>query len=139
MLLMSNTYSVYFELPQDFISPVEASVCVCEHDQQILLLKRHPQKWEGNTWNVPGGKIDPGETPFTAALRETYEEARILLDTVEHMKTIYIRTDKRDNVWHIFRSSFDVLPNVRIREEEAVDFVWKTVEEAYALPLIMGG
>ena len=40
------------------------------HPQGVLLLKRpHPLVWE-----MPGGAIDPGESPETAALRETEEE-----------------------------------------------------------------
>lgn len=31
-------------------------------------------------WALPGGRIDPGETPEQAALRETHEEVGIMLD-----------------------------------------------------------
>ncbi|MEO8603114.1 MAG: NUDIX domain-containing protein [bacterium] len=39
-------------------------------EEGVLLLKRpHPPVWE-----MPGGEIDPGETPADAAVRETREE-----------------------------------------------------------------
>jgi len=138
---MLKKFFCYTEFPKDFIYPVEASCCVCEHNDTILLLKRHPEKWEGNRWNVPGGKVERGETPEQAALRETFEESGLKLSeqNLEYIKTMYIRTDNRDNILHLFRASFDILPQITLREEEAVEFTWKPLQEACRMPLIMGG
>jgi mutator protein MutT len=40
----------------------------------VLLLKRSPKDDEEGTWAFPGGKIEDGETPEQAAIRESYEE-----------------------------------------------------------------
>lgn len=138
--LMTRKYILFYELPRDFLSPVEASICFCEFHNRILLLKRHPHKWCGNTWNVPGGKLEPGESPLEAALRETYEEAGVLMpQSIEHMWTLYLRSDNQNSILHLFRGRFDSLPSISLREGETVDFAWKTVSEAYSLPLINGG
>lgn len=44
-----------------------------------LVLLQHRAKWtaSGDTWALPGGAIDSGETPAEAAARETFEEAGI--------------------------------------------------------------
>lgn len=39
-----------------------------------LLGHRSPEVHHGNTWGIPGGAIDPGESPYQAALREAEEE-----------------------------------------------------------------
>lgn len=42
----------------------------------ILMLQRAAGMMLG-FWSIPGGMVDPGETPQQAAVRELYEEARI--------------------------------------------------------------
>ena len=34
----------------------------------------------GPQWSAPGGKVEPGETPLTAAIREVHEECGIVVD-----------------------------------------------------------
>lgn len=35
---------------------------------------------EGETWLLPGGRLDPGERPAAGAARETYEETGVAVD-----------------------------------------------------------
>ena len=46
------------------------------HGDEILMLNRNKHSWMG-MWNSVGGKIENGETPIEAAIRETYEETGI--------------------------------------------------------------
>lgn len=51
------------------------SVVVEDPRGRVLLLQRGPtDRWMPGRWNLPGGKIDPGESAIEAALRETREE-----------------------------------------------------------------
>ncbi len=34
-------------------------------------------------WDIPGGHIDPGESPQQAAVRETIEEAQVIVEPLE--------------------------------------------------------
>ncbi len=52
---------------------------VLRHDQQFLLLKRARPPHAGKYLPV-GGKLEPFEDPYTAALRETREETGLHLD-----------------------------------------------------------
>jgi len=47
------------------------------HKRRILLIRKKRGFGAGKI-NGPGGKIDPGETPLTATLRETMEELEIM-------------------------------------------------------------
>lgn len=50
-----------------------------KYKDEILLLNRNKPSWMG-CWNGVGGKIEQGETPVEAAIRETYEETGIKIN-----------------------------------------------------------
>lgn len=53
------------------------SASVALRDEQgRVLLARHA---EGDVWLLPGGSIEPGETPADAAVREMWEETGLLV------------------------------------------------------------
>ena len=37
-----------------------------------------------NQWAIPGGRIEPGETPQAAAQREVLEETGLVVDAIQH-------------------------------------------------------
>jgi len=51
--------------------------------QFVLTLKDRPD-WQAGHYNLPGGKMEPGEDPNTAAIRELMEETG--LHRVDHSK-----------------------------------------------------
>ena len=53
---------------------VIALVAAFNSDRQILLLERPDGVHQGGFWSFPGGKVDEGETPLDAAVREFREE-----------------------------------------------------------------
>ncbi|HKI60042.1 MAG TPA: (deoxy)nucleoside triphosphate pyrophosphohydrolase [Mariprofundaceae bacterium] len=53
---------------------VIALVAAFNSDREVLLLKRPDNVHQGNLWSFPGGKVDEGETPLDAAVRELREE-----------------------------------------------------------------
>jgi len=53
------------------------AVALIDADGRILLTKRPEGKSMAGLWEFPGGKIEPGENPETALVRELYEELGI--------------------------------------------------------------
>src|SRR5450830_772976 len=47
------------------------------HDNSFFLAQRPPDKIWAGYWEFPGGKIEPGETPYHALVREMREELGI--------------------------------------------------------------
>ena len=61
---------------------VEVSAAVLQRpDGSFLLAQRPPDKIWAGYWEFPGGKIEPGETPYHALVRELREELGIEVET----------------------------------------------------------
>ncbi len=58
-----------------------SAIALVDADGRILLAQRPEGKSMAGLWEFPGGKVEPGETPETALIRELREELGI--DTEE--------------------------------------------------------
>jgi 8-oxo-dGDP phosphatase len=58
---------------------------VVDDDDQVLMLWRHRFATDEWGWELPGGILDPGESPAEAAVREVEEETGWRPLTVEHL------------------------------------------------------
>jgi mutator protein MutT len=134
-------YKLNFEKPQEFKADVEVAGCFCEWDGKLLYLKRHADKPYGQTWGLPAGKIEKGEDPRQAAVREVEEEVGIELDPAKLQEVVkaYLDVDGLCYVFHAFRIRLDKAPHIRLEPEAHTEAQWLTVEEALKLPLIVGG
>ena len=54
-----------------------SAVALIDRDGRVLLAQRPEDKAMAGLWEFPGGKIEPGETPETALIRELDEELGI--------------------------------------------------------------
>jgi 8-oxo-dGTP diphosphatase len=54
-----------------------AAVVLVDADGRVLLARRPDGKSMAGLWEFPGGKVDSGETPETALIRELREELGI--------------------------------------------------------------
>jgi mutator protein MutT len=62
-------------------SRVEIAVAVVEHQGRFLIGKRPDDAALGGYWEFPGGKVEQGESPADAAIRECLEETGVASST----------------------------------------------------------
>lgn len=133
-------YSVYVQPPVDFKASVEAAGCFFSCDNKILFLKRHPSRSQGNTWGVPAGKLEAGESAKEAVIREIREEVGLdISQEVQEVGKIYIKLASVSYVYHMFYKFYEKYPELQLATEENVEARWVTLDEALELPLISAG
>ncbi len=54
-----------------------AAVALVDPDGRVLMAQRPPGKRMAGLWEFPGGKVDAGETPEAAVVREVREELAV--------------------------------------------------------------
>lgn len=54
-----------------------SAVALIDAEGRVLLAQRPPGKSLAGLWEFPGGKVEPGETPEVALIRELQEELGI--------------------------------------------------------------
>jgi len=58
-------------------SVLVVACALVDADDRVLIAKRPQGKAMAGLWEFPGGKVEPGETPETALIRELKEELAI--------------------------------------------------------------
>jgi len=133
---------LYTTPPEGFEAKMEVAGCCCEYQGKLLMMLRNPKKPQGGTWCVPGGKLEKGETPSDAIIREVYEECGIQLcnENLRYCRKVFVRFPEKDFILHLFKANLSDVPAVLpIAQEEHCDYRWLTPDEALQLQLIPGG
>ncbi len=65
-------------MPKPLLLVVAAALV--DADGRVLLTQRPPGKTLAGLWEFPGGKLEPGETPEAALIRELKEELDIAVE-----------------------------------------------------------
>jgi len=129
---------LYLKKPENFSPKFDVVSCFVEHGGRFLLLHRQDHKPQGNTWGVPGGKVEKGETNIEAIIREIREELGFHADPkkMKLIKTTFVKYAEYDFVYEIYRLQFETKPQISIDIKDHKDFVWVRPAEALKMNLI---
>lgn len=102
-----------------------ATILFVIKDGRILLIEKKRGLGAGKI-NGPGGKIDPGETPLEAAIRETQEELCITPHAPRKLGELrFSMSDCPDILCHVYRA--DDFSGTPTETDEAVP-VWTALD-----------
>lgn len=71
-------------------------------DPVVLMLRQYRYAAGGPLWEIPAGRLDPGEAPEACARRELREEAGIEAGRLERLTTIWTTPGFTDEAIHLF-------------------------------------
>lgn len=71
-------------------------------DPQLLLIKQYRYAAEQYLYEVPAGRLEPGEDPRDCAIRELREEAGCTARSIEFLTTIYTTPGFTDERIHLY-------------------------------------
>lgn len=87
---------------------------------QVLLVRKKRPEWQAGLLNGIGGKIEKGETPAKAMLREGMEEAALSLDWQYRGMLTGINDDDEYFVCHVYRAADEEVAQFLQMEDEAL-------------------
>jgi 8-oxo-dGTP pyrophosphatase MutT (NUDIX family) len=107
------------------------------HDPErgVLLMWRHRFITDSWGWEIPAGRIDPGETPEQTAARETLEETGWRPGPLRHLMTYHPSNGSIDQTFHVFLAQGAELVGPPSDRSEADRIEWVPVERVRELVL----
>jgi ADP-ribose pyrophosphatase len=100
---------------------------------RVLLVRQYRYAVGAYVWELPAGRLDPGETPEAGARRELVEEAGLEAGRVEPVLSFFTTPGFCDEVLHVFRASDLRAVPARPEEDERIETAWFSLEAALSM------
>lgn len=113
------------------VATVTIAVALIRKNKRILVGKRPENKMLGGLWELPGGKLQPGESPQQALVREVREETGLDVTTGESLGVIRHTYSHFKLVMHAF--SCEVIRG-RARAHACDELRWVNEDQLHTLP-----
>jgi ADP-ribose pyrophosphatase len=75
-------------------------------ERRVFMARRSPEAGHGGLWELPGGKLEPGEDPKAAIAREIREELGVGLEIEGNPSSYESRIGAREFLFIVFPARF---------------------------------
>jgi len=114
-------------------TPNAASVALIDKDR-VLLIQRNRKPYFG-MWSLPGGRLEPGETPEAAAQREVLEEVGLACFRLMPIRKMYLG-DAGNFLLQVFAT--EGFEGEVVISDEISAYRWVRLDELYGLTTTPG-
>ena len=98
-------------------------------DPVVLLLRQFRYAAGGPVWEIPAGRLEPGEAPDACAQRELREEAGARAGRLERLTTIWTTPGFTDETIHLFLATELTMVEVNREPDEFIEVVARPLSE----------
>ncbi len=119
-----NLHVDQVELPSGNISvrevvehPGSAGIIPIDNDGKVILIRQFRYPVGEVLWEIPAGKLDPGESPKDCARRELEEETSYLAGRLEKIVSFYTSPGFSSEILHLFLG-MDLTPGTGRPDED---------------------
>jgi len=114
------------QLVSDIYRPLLMTFLVIRHNQDFLLVY-HRQR---QTWELPGGHIESGESARDCAIRELFEETGQRVDPLEFRAVLKYRSESENRFYYGTLFSGELFSPIPFRENEEISQItyWNGAE-----------
>jgi len=99
-------------------------------DGRLVLVRQFRYAVNQEVWELPAGRLDPGESPEEGARRELEEEVGLRAGRMEHLGSFFSSPGFCDEIMHLYRASqLEVVP-ARPEPDERIEVRQCTLNEA---------
>jgi ADP-ribose diphosphatase len=102
-------------------------------DPTILLIRQYRYAADGFIYEIPAGRLEPGEPPEQCAVRELREETGCTAARIEHLYTMYTTPGFTDEKIHLFVATGLERGESALEQDEFVEVVPTTLSAALRL------
>lgn len=106
-------------------------VAAIESGGRLLLTRRPEGTHLGGLWELPGGKLEPGESPDDGLRREVREELGVELTSFAPIVFSHHRYPEREVLLLFYRCAVASLP---ASSPEGLELRWASLDEIDSLP-----
>lgn len=116
-------------LREKVVHPDSAAVIVTNDKQEILLVCQFRQAAGEVIWEIPAGKLDPGETPLEAARREVMEETGCRIDSIKKLMEFYPSPGIMTEKMNLYIAKTKHIEEAKPDTDEVIDSRWFSCSE----------
>ena len=102
-------------------------------DPEILLIRQYRYAADQFLYEIPAGRLDPGESPADCARRELQEETGYSAGRVEHVFTMYTTPGFTDEKIHLFLATGLVAGQAHREADEFMELVPTRLSRALSM------
>jgi ADP-ribose pyrophosphatase len=112
--------------------PGAAAVVPVKDDGTVVLIKQFRHAAGGFIYEIPAGKLHPGEDPLHCASRELEEEVGYRASSFELLSSIFTAPGFADEVIHVYQATGLTKGRQQLDRDEVLDVIEMPLTEAMA-------